>query len=78
MAGFFIQAELVRHQEFCTTAGEELPMLRNWISAEMSVSLSPFFRQLTAGYPEYQQRWQGHVASLLVAHMRHNLHWGIS
>lgn len=74
----FIQAELARHKEYCTSAVEELLMLRNWISAEMNVSLSPFFRQLATDYPDCQQRWQGYMASFPVAHMRTNLHWGIS
>ena len=73
----FIRAELAHHQAHCTTAVEELLMLRNWISAEMSVSLSPFFRQLAAGYPAGQQRWQGYMASFPVEHLRNNLHRGI-
>ncbi|RZK52352.1 MAG: TetR family transcriptional regulator [Hymenobacter sp.] len=74
----FIRAELARHQAHCTTAVEELLMLRNWISAEMSVSLSPFFRQLAASYPAGQQRWQAYMASFPVEHLRSNLHRGIS
>lgn len=74
----FVEAELLRHQLPCTTAVEELLVLRNWVSAEMSVSLSPFFQQLAADYPECRQCWQTHMAGFPVAHLRQNLHRGIS
>jgi AcrR family transcriptional regulator len=73
----FVAAELHRHQGPCTTAVEELLVLRNWVSDEMSVSLSPFFQQLAADYPECRQCWQAHMAGFPVAHLRQNLHRGI-
>lgn len=74
----FVRAELGRHKEFCTTAVEELLALRNWISAEMNVSLSPFFQQLEADYPASRQRWEAHMADFPVEHLRTNLRWGIA
>lgn len=73
----FIQTELFRHKEHCSTAVEELLILRNWVSQEMSVSLSPFFQQLAADYPDCRQRWQNHMDSFPVEHLRNNLRWGI-
>lgn len=73
----FIHTELFRHKEDCSTAVEELLILRNWISQEMKVSLSPFFQQLEADYPTCRQRWQAHMTSFPVEHLRNNLRWGI-
>ena len=72
-----IQAELARHKEHCTTAVEELLALRNWISAEMKVSLSPFFQQLEADYPEARQSWQAYMTGFPVEHLRNNLSRGV-
>ncbi|GAB3638140.1 hypothetical protein GCM10027422_37300 [Hymenobacter arcticus] len=73
----FIHTELFRHKEHCSTAVEELLILRNWISQEMKVSLSPFFQQLAADYPACRQRWQAYMTSFPVEHLRNNLRWGI-
>lgn len=74
----FIQAELHRHKDDCSTAVEELLILRNWISQEMNVSLSPFFQQLETDYPDCRQRWQAHMDSFPIEHLRNNLRWGIT
>lgn len=70
--------EMGRHKANSSTAVEELLALRNWASAEMQRNLAPFFQQLAADYPAGRQRWQAHMASFPLEHLRDNLHWGIA